>query len=124
MNPLIKTFNTTGYCEVHVDKVVKAWNKKFFINRYDEKYTLCKHNRGESYYLKVQISPVQAAEIISKANLLPIPDSFFKKSMTYRNKEMIISEIERFNALEKEKRQELITLTNIIRSYQTALINN
>ena len=78
MQELIKEFKETGPCLVDVEKVVSAWNDKFFISQYQDKYTLIEQIelfKEERY--KCVISEEQAVDIIKKASLLQIKSTFF-----------------------------------------------
>ncbi len=100
MDELIKVFNETGNCEVDVAKVAAAWNDKFSISQYNDKYRLIEQIElfKESAY-KINISKEQALEIIDKAKLLQIRSTFFRNTSTWRSKSNIISEISRFEQL-------------------------
>jgi hypothetical protein len=122
MEKLITKFQQTGICEVDVNKVSKAWNDKFSISQYDEKYTLVKQYRKNSpSAAKVQISKEQAEEIIKAAKLLPINSGIFRSAKTYRSESNIISEIKRIEQIQSEKQSELQTINTIVREYKTAL---
>jgi hypothetical protein len=122
MEKLITKFQQTGICEVDVNKVAKAWNDKFSISQYDDKYTLVRQARKNSpSAAKVQISKEQAKEIIKTAKLLPIDSGIFRSAKTYRSESNIISEIKRIEAIQSEKQAELQTINTIVREYKNAL---
>lgn len=122
MEKLITKFQQTGICEVDVNKVAKAWNNKFSISQYEEKYTLVKqHRKNSPSSAKVQISKIQAEEIIKAAKLLPIYSGIFRNARTYRSESNIISEIERISKIQSEKQAELQTINTIVREYKNAL---
>lgn len=100
MQELIKEFKETGPCVVDVEKVVSAWNDKFSISQYGDKYTLVEQVelfKEERY--KVVIPEEQASEIIKKAGLLQIKSPVFSRASTYRSRSNIVSEIERLEKL-------------------------
>jgi hypothetical protein len=120
MKKFITHFVETGPCTVNVNKVVKAWDNKFSISRYHDKYTLVR-GKGERC-AKITITSEQAKEIISKAKLLPIQDSFFRHGVTFRSKENIESELARLENIEQEKATELKVISGVVREYRTALM--
>jgi hypothetical protein len=123
MKKLITKFQTTGICEVDVNKVVDAWTHKFMISKYHEQYTLIRFGRGQNR-AKVEISPKQAMEIIAGAKLLPIKDSLFVHATTYRSESNILSEIERFKEIEKEKISEVRVISSVLSQYKQAHTRN
>lgn len=120
MKKLITNFQQTGNCVVDIKKVVKAWNNKFSISQFDDKYTLVKQST-KSTCAKVQISRKQAEEIISNLNLRLIKSSIFRSGKIYRSEQNIISEIERFEKLALEKSTELEMLKSVISEYKSSL---
>ncbi len=125
MQELIKEFKETGPCLVDVEKVVSAWNDKFFISQYQDKYTLIEQIelfKEERY--KCVISEEQAVDIIKKASLLQIKSTFFKQASTYRSRSNIISEIDRLEKILNEGKltqPEIRVLKDTIDSYKEAL---
>lgn len=125
MEELIKEFKETGPCLVDVEKVVSAWNNKFSISQYGDKYTLVEQIElyKEEHY-KVVITEEQAIQIIEKAGLLQIKSTIFLKASTWRSKSNIISEIERFEKIlneEKLTQPEYRVLRSELQSYKQAL---
>lgn len=121
---IIKTFNETGICEVHVDRVVDAWNDRFSISQYndDDEYKIIKQvELFKEDAWKVTISKEQAAEIIDKLKLLPIQSSFFTRSKTWRSENSIISEKNRIENILNEKLQEIKVIRDIIGEFNSAL---
>lgn len=119
MEKFITKFQTTGLCEVNVDKLVKAWTDKFAISQYHEAYTLLRYYRGPNF-TKVQISKEQADELISRVGLLKIQSSFFRYGITYRTKSHVLLEIARFGAIVSEKEKELEVLKEALDEYKDA----
>jgi hypothetical protein len=121
MQELIKEFKETGPCLVDVEKVVSAWNDKFFISQYQDKYTLIEEIElfKEEHY-KCVISEEQAVDIIKKASLLQIKYTFFKQASTYRSRSNIISEIDRLEKILNEGKLTQV-LKDTIDSYKEAL---
>lgn len=122
MKSLITKFEQTGICEVSTQKVVQAWNDKFSISKYHDRFTLVKQGKGDNC-AKVQISTEQANEIITTLNLLPIQSSTFRNAKTYRSTKNIISEIKRFEDIKTQKEQEIQVLDSVISEYENALTN-
>lgn len=66
LEDLVKVFNTTGECEIHVDRVVSVWNKNWGLTQWKTKYNLVKHGSG----FDIRISEEQAKALISKLGLV------------------------------------------------------
>lgn len=116
MKKLIKTFALTGVCEIHVDKVIKAWNDKFSISRWDDKYTLIQQGRGENC-AKCIIDPAVAHELIHKLDLQEVQSSVFKSGKSYHTKEYCRKTVEKLMKSVQEKEIELDILKRMRDSY-------
>ncbi len=103
MKELIRKYDESGICEVDTDKVAAAWNDRFSISQFHEKYRLVEQiELFKEDAHKVAISQEQALEIIAKVNLLPIYSSLFRHGTTWRSESNIISERDRIEAAVKD----------------------
>lgn len=86
MESVVKIFNETGACEIHVDKVINQWSHLWWIDQYKNRFRLIKYRRKDSpiTVLKVGISTKQAYELIRKLNLHGTRDDFFRHSKSWR----------------------------------------
>jgi hypothetical protein len=120
MKKFIKKFELIGICEIHVDRVVKAWTDKFSISRYENSYKFVRQYRGANM-ASVQISEEQANEVINRLKLLPIQSSLFRFGVTYRSKDNILREKERIMKVYNERVDEISVLKSVIREFEGAL---
>lgn len=120
MKKLITDFQTTGICQVNVNKVIKAWTHKFAILKYHDNYKLYKKGRGQNC-AKVEISELQAKQIIEALKLKEIKDSMLVHARTYKSIEAIDYEIERLQGLCDEKMREVSVLNEVIKAYIEAI---
>lgn len=121
MKELIIAFNQIEVCTVDVEKVVKAWTNKFSISKYHEEYKLVKQLNVRKHE-KINISKLQAQEIIDKLGLLPIKSTLLNFAMTYRSKSNIISERDRIRGILAQKEKEIKKLQEVLNEYNFALI--
>ena len=126
MKAIIKTYNETGCCEIHVPKVVKAWTDKFTILynewhyethgicSYGSKYTLVQYRKNGkgSTNLKIEISETQARELITLLDLKQIKDTTFRHACSYKQSGFIESEIKRLKEIHSVKSKEFLTSIN------------
>jgi hypothetical protein len=127
MKAIIKTYNETGCCEIHVPKVVKAWTDKFTILKrvwyyethgigsYGTKYTLVQYRKNGkgTTNLKIEISETQALELISLLDLKCIVDITFRKAWSYKQAGFIKTEIERLKEIHRTKSTEFLASINL-----------
>jgi len=64
----VKEFKDTGECKIYVDKIIKHWDKTFFISQWVDEFTLCKTSRRK-FSLKIKITNEAAKYLISELNL-------------------------------------------------------
>lgn len=123
MHKFLKTIPLTGQCELDMEKAVKDWKDYYFISQWKEEYSLIapKGRRSKAYSLNVNISNEQALELINRLKLFPIR-TMFNSGRVWRVEKFIISEIERFDKLKKEKEMELDTLKDVLRDYENSLL--
>lgn len=96
-NSYIKKFELADECEIDIDALVKVWDNKFFINQYDSpvskksEYRLIEYVKEfeEPTKTKVTISEQQAKEIISRLNLIPIKDVFFRNNIGWQTEQRV-----------------------------------
>jgi len=122
----LKEFNVTGNCLVYVDKICKDWNDKFVIstwnNEGETEYTLQIFGKKKNVrLLKIRIADEQAKEIISKLDLVHVSAGIPRSAGSYGTKEFIKKEIERFEAIQAEKENELIIVNRMLYNYREVL---
>jgi hypothetical protein len=140
MKEVVIEFHETGPCLVDVQKIIKTWNDKTGIYVWGVQYTLIQHGEGEARELKVQINYEQAQQIIQGLKLVMVQDTVFRSGQSYKSRKFINSEITRFYKLLPKKfkayvtavddgcngdahdlKLEIITLEDVIKSYQVAI---
>ena len=88
MKNIIKKFNQTGDCEIHIDQVIKQWNNRCVLLRWENTFRLVEEkwlhgkNTGNTIF-KFQISRLDAELLILKLKLYE-EQSFFASSKSYR----------------------------------------
>ena len=81
MSEFITKFNSTGECEIDVEKVAEAWDDEFWlITQNHTDYRLFNTDVG----LKVEISKQQAHELIGKLDLVDTQSPVFRMARTWR----------------------------------------
>jgi TATA-box binding protein (TBP) (component of TFIID and TFIIIB) len=120
---IVTKFNDTGDCEINIDNVVKYWNNKFSISKFDNKYTLLIKGRGkENYNLKVQISARDAGGIINELNLIGVQSAIFTSGKTYITLADAEKEMHRLIELSNERIKIIELLNRNIILYQEAIL--
>ena len=86
MKKIIINIPSTGNCLIDIDRLVKKWNALFWISQYDDKFRLIKYKQKNSPIttIKVQLSAVQAKEVIDRLKLTKTPDAIFRRSASWR----------------------------------------
>jgi hypothetical protein len=81
----IKKWQDTGPCEIHTSFVVSKWGPLWRLAQWKETFTLMKLKRKDSSIrdLKLEITDVQAKELIKALNLQPLSSKIFSSSTTW-----------------------------------------
>lgn len=77
MGKLIIKFTETGDCNIDVKAAIKRWGKTWFISQWQNTYRLCHRT------MKIQISELQANEIIVALDLTPVQSPVFRSAKTW-----------------------------------------
>jgi len=118
ISDIVTNFQSTGNCEVDVDLVCSKWNHTWFltqwVNRDENKFTLCKQLRigVESFPVKLTISVEQAEEIIERLTL-DKESTMFNSGKTWRHSEGYWSRLRALNS-KKKNASELLPLLDRI----------
>lgn len=89
MSKFIKVFHTTGFCDIHKDRVVSDWHRiphLWSISRWNNEFRLIRRLRKNSACttVKVAITQTDAYTLIDNLNLQEQLSSIFRHASTWK----------------------------------------
>lgn len=121
MKKLIIKFVENGVCKIDVNQVVKMWNDKWRIYKWNEEYTLCFPFRKGSR--RITISEAQAKELISKIELISVKSTLLVSGTSFFTKNYILSELDRIKEIANEKYLDLEVINREIINLNNSLLS-
>lgn len=129
----VKEFNISGECELHLETILKSWNKRFYINQWKDEYALVQEGLIQGAFapkLNVRISSNDALELIQKRNLICVKSCANKTSEAYelistwydvKTIKSKIDELKRLGTMEHHSLPERNFVQEMILRYEEAL---
>lgn len=98
---IIVEYKLTGMLEIYIDKVISKWSYLWYLAewRHDNTWTLIKYLRKDSCItdIKINISEIQAKELIEKLNLIS-ENNIFNSAFSWR-RQIDINYINNYNQM-------------------------